>query len=432
MAVSHFGVHMEIFFYHGIGEQLAFPEYVARFDTGVNIVSPLSTSTKLEVAINFTNFNQGLIITFSTKYIGSDARCFEVSWLSDFPNESEHLFLQNERTSTLDIIDIVEASSGITYGSILSALKIIHVSICGFPICDTLLYRIKCTCKFMSFDGVNQELKFLIIRIIQHQLSLDPITTLTEYAQNLINIFCQNREYCQIDFNDKGHLFVIKLFVDDETQWINLDMMSQLFPNVHDWQFTQNFLSQKNVKMTGYVLDRVLKFLSLSTIKDHKMCISGQSDINLKQLLSGYWKSFQQIGYVLTVQTEHTIYIVEYSQWEREQETTMLYSSFSPNLSLSLPLKYQPKAEAIDVQHKMYPICVNDSVITKNDKPFEIQILENVIKTQIHQKQLKKYQKMLANAYRKNKCKRKDHFKQQSKLFRHRFNRQNKYQYNRW
>eukprot|EP01084_Bolivina_argentea_P276238 471322_1 len=370
MAVSHFGVHMEIFFYHGIGEQLAFPEYVARFDTGVNIVSPLSTSTKLEVAINFTNFNQGLIITFSTKYIGSDARCFEVSWLSDFPNESEHLFLQNERTSTLDIIDIVEASSGITYGSILSALKIIHVSICGFPICDTLLYRIKCTCKFMSFDGVNQELKFLIIRIIQHQLSLDPITTLNEYAQHLINIFCQNRKCCQIDFKVEGHLlkghlfevkrhlFVINFFLDDEIQWINLDMVNQIFPNVHRWTFTE-----RNVKMTGYILDRVLKFLSLSTIKDH------QSDINLKQLLSGYWKSFQKIGYVLTLQTKHTIYIVEYSQWERQ---TILYSSFSPDLSLSLPLKYQPKAEAIDVQHKMYPICVNDSVITKNDKPFEI------------------------------------------------------------
>eukprot|EP01084_Bolivina_argentea_P133162 234992_1 len=72
--------------YHGITKQLIFPTYV----TNVQIHGPLSTSSEIEVAITFTNGNQGLIIQFGDPY--GFTKKFAVGWLSDFANEKEHLF----------------------------------------------------------------------------------------------------------------------------------------------------------------------------------------------------------------------------------------------------------------------------------------------------------------------------------------------------
>eukprot|EP01084_Bolivina_argentea_P203785 347986_1 len=49
-------------FYHGIGQKLLFPSYIGV--DGVLIYCPLSTSSSFEVAMNFTNNNNGLIIQF--------------------------------------------------------------------------------------------------------------------------------------------------------------------------------------------------------------------------------------------------------------------------------------------------------------------------------------------------------------------------------
>eukprot|EP01084_Bolivina_argentea_P257056 432977_1 len=79
-------------FYHGINEQLVFTAYIynsndthhtSESTQGVIINGPLSTSTSFEVATNFTNFNQGLVIKFGNE----SNNFFSVSWLSDFPNE---------------------------------------------------------------------------------------------------------------------------------------------------------------------------------------------------------------------------------------------------------------------------------------------------------------------------------------------------------
>eukprot|EP01084_Bolivina_argentea_P147261 257685_1 len=65
-AVHNFGINMSTrnVFYHGIGETLLFPKYIG---WDLIIYGPLSTSTSREVAINFTNMNQGAVIQFVAK-----------------------------------------------------------------------------------------------------------------------------------------------------------------------------------------------------------------------------------------------------------------------------------------------------------------------------------------------------------------------------
>eukprot|EP01084_Bolivina_argentea_P117291 208318_1 len=73
-------------YYHGVGQKLHFKYPIIKKHF---LYCPLSTTITLEVALNFTNFNNGLIIAFKTEQLKS--RCISVAWLSDFTYESEYL-----------------------------------------------------------------------------------------------------------------------------------------------------------------------------------------------------------------------------------------------------------------------------------------------------------------------------------------------------
>eukprot|EP01084_Bolivina_argentea_P092826 166975_1 len=77
-------------FYHGITEKLLFSIIT---QSNSRILSPLSTSSSMEVAINFAG-TQGLLVEFAESY-GFYNNCFSASWCSDFPNEKEHIFIKN-------------------------------------------------------------------------------------------------------------------------------------------------------------------------------------------------------------------------------------------------------------------------------------------------------------------------------------------------
>eukprot|EP01084_Bolivina_argentea_P272417 463809_1 len=104
-------------FYHGIGEQLLFPQYLHN----VNIFGPLSTSTSFEVAANFAQ-NNGLIVQFGAS-VEQTLQYFPVFWLSDYPAEKEHLFLQMKQV--LAIYNIIDTHNGFEYDKVIHALHII-------------------------------------------------------------------------------------------------------------------------------------------------------------------------------------------------------------------------------------------------------------------------------------------------------------------
>eukprot|EP01084_Bolivina_argentea_P213367 362393_1 len=109
-------------FFHGIGEKLLFPCYIG----DIRIYCPLSTSSTFEVAMNFTNHNLGLVVEFNSGQTFGYAKYFAVSWLSDFGNENECLFLQNnKKEERLKISNIYDPKTGVEYQCILKALNII-------------------------------------------------------------------------------------------------------------------------------------------------------------------------------------------------------------------------------------------------------------------------------------------------------------------
>eukprot|EP01084_Bolivina_argentea_P020604 38311_1 len=106
--------------YHGIGEKLSFPQIIGNKGIGVKIFCPLSTSSSLSVASNFTNAANGFVIEFGGS---SRATYFSVSWLSDYAHESEYLFIQNEYQ--LQITNIMDPLFGFQYMDIIKSLNVI-------------------------------------------------------------------------------------------------------------------------------------------------------------------------------------------------------------------------------------------------------------------------------------------------------------------
>ena len=209
-------------FYHGVGEQLAFPVYVDKFV----INSPLSTSSSFAVASNFTNNGQGLVITFSTVSL-CDAKCFSTAWLSDFSNEKEYLFI---RTS-ICIKGIIDPLHGYDYEMLLLCLKIIDNGVGGNHVINDL-----------NSDAV--------FKLINHQLNQDQDLSIdTNYAQDMVNNYFMNKDEVIISSNaayiwEPLHHYLIG----------NVPDVIKLFPNIN--QIAVKFLkTQKIEEFVSYLME---------------------------------------------------------------------------------------------------------------------------------------------------------------------------------
>eukprot|EP01084_Bolivina_argentea_P091441 164611_1 len=197
-------------FYHGIDKHLLFPKYIG----GIVIHSPLSTSSSLAVASNFTNNNSGLIVQFS----GDLCNYFSVSWLSDFTNESEYLFIQNKHG--LLIKNIIEVGNGTEYGSIINALETL----------DRIM-----SCQYNQ--DVEENTKQFILFIIRHKLLLydkDKYLVLNEYSKQIIDTYFRNKRTVDLDYVQMVEFSFLSNFL------FHMEMATQ-FDNFDDFQENDMF-----------------------------------------------------------------------------------------------------------------------------------------------------------------------------------------------
>eukprot|EP01084_Bolivina_argentea_P001927 3564_1 len=221
-------------FYHGTGQKLLFNTKIY----GLEIYCPLSTSSSKAVAVNFTNNNRGIIIQFNTDsqqdtFHMNKCKYFSVSWLSDYGNENEHLFVQNQ--DYLRLGDIIDATNGIEYKPILDALQQIDLISCAF--CD-LKNGIK--------DTWNEEICTKAHCNLLYEIIAQKVTTLPrnqsiqfpEYALKLIEmhfknqktLYIEHRKYAahKCDNCKKLH----ELFYDSEKVWFQLEMVLNLYSDI--------------------------------------------------------------------------------------------------------------------------------------------------------------------------------------------------------
>eukprot|EP01084_Bolivina_argentea_P069578 126583_1 len=176
-------------FYHGISEALLFPEIIGEAGVGIKIYCPFSTSSKMEVALNFASVNNnGMIIEFRNE--ASNARCFSTAWLSDYPQESEYLFIQNEYE--LRIHNIIDTMDGATFGPIIKVLHVIDELVS-----ENYLEEFVC--------GYT---KSLIIKTVHYQLSKHHFSSqqytpwkIHPYAKALIDAYFNNKKSVKLNIS---------------------------------------------------------------------------------------------------------------------------------------------------------------------------------------------------------------------------------------
>eukprot|EP01084_Bolivina_argentea_P162551 282872_1 len=197
-------------FYHGVSEMLIFDKIVGHMALGWQIFCPLSTSTSIEVALQFAGDKSGSVIEFGALSfdLSEFSVYFDCCWLSDFSNEAEHLFVQNP--SYIRINNIIHPQTCVQYDNVLKAISILETI--------TTAYELK--------HDITRSQMLLIGKIIAHQLSGKDISVkfstefLDQYAKILINTYFQNKNSFSVDMKHEkkfGPLFMI--FFLSETEW---------------------------------------------------------------------------------------------------------------------------------------------------------------------------------------------------------------------
>eukprot|EP01084_Bolivina_argentea_P092673 166708_1 len=278
--------------YHGIGEEVQFTKIADKF-RGVQLYGPVSTTSSFEVALHFTNCNNGLLLEFGISYdwISSGAY-FPCSWLSDYSNESEYLFIQNE-SGFFKFTNIICTKTSVEYRPILNAIQIFHDLLQCQTQRDRGIFQSMIKEDWVELsddeDGkvlgseyipiyiggyYDNELRSqhkhevaatisapLIAKMIENELNtLNPrkykqyerFSQLPTYGQQLFHQFCANETKINLHFKafkSYGFTKLRKYFwMNDCKHMLQMEVIKDIFPNIQQIRLNSKRSNQETMK----------------------------------------------------------------------------------------------------------------------------------------------------------------------------------------
>eukprot|EP01083_Nonionella_stella_P012770 36098_1 len=264
-------------FYHGINESLSMPAFACDTTAGIRIYAPLSTSIAYPVAVNFAR-TDGLVIQFACT---NETRHFATSWLSDFANEQEYLFVQNNsHFENLHINDIVIVETGCSYEPILEALKTFNLIIR-----NSYTYR-----------KDSASILMVIRDIISQQLTPSNASLNEYYRQLMCTAFLKNVTSVSLDFKYYHTLYstYLDILLHSAYNWFNLQSMNALFPNM-------KLFAVSNIKLSVDIFECVLKDIrhSYHTITSIYIHTINTSTLSVGNAVDTYTEAFANLGWFL-------------------------------------------------------------------------------------------------------------------------------------
>eukprot|EP01083_Nonionella_stella_P241855 844151_1 len=263
--------------YHGISDKLLFRVTTCDF----YVHGPLSTTLSFDIAVGFAGGENGLVIEFT----GEHPRYFPVYWLSDFANERECLFVQNAHPFIVS--NIIECVSSFEHKLLLQAVRCIIHCIAD-P--NSISY------KEQHMFHITHELTHIIEALIYHQLSLTfeeyASINLPQYAQNLLNFNLSSKYDGYIDFANINP-FWRPIFVCNDCEWIKMDLLSALFPNIDEITVLHN-------NLCSVTMDTILAQLRMSSsVKKIRIRPKRNCRLSISKAIDVYSGEFNEIGLYL-------------------------------------------------------------------------------------------------------------------------------------
>eukprot|EP01083_Nonionella_stella_P135229 411354_1 len=205
-------------FYHGINDEFIFPKVL-----DVDIQCPLSTTTAFSVAVRFAT-ESGVILALKSR-----AKYISVSWLSDYGNESEHLFLQSNTASCFNFENIILTQTGVELAPMLRCMR--HME----KIVTTTRNAVVMTMQDQTLlqSLIENELH----RKLGNGSKYKKCGRFPRYAANLFRQYCTKKERVCIDKVEmvSNMAFVSQYFMVDEYpkwDWTDLVVLRSLYPNI--------------------------------------------------------------------------------------------------------------------------------------------------------------------------------------------------------
>eukprot|EP00483_Globobulimina_turgida_P005926 UN05936 len=88
-----------------------------------------------------------------------------------------------------------------------------------------------------------------IMKILYHQTSIDPMSDIHPYGKKLLNVYFQNKKTLTINYWVLEEIYneLFKLFCFSEYEWIKLDILQPIFPNIEILEIKVKILSPKTL-----------------------------------------------------------------------------------------------------------------------------------------------------------------------------------------
>eukprot|EP01083_Nonionella_stella_P169768 576369_1 len=244
-------------FYHGINQQLLFPI----MSHEQNVFIPLSTTSSFPVACQFSDSSNGGLVAEFSGY----NRYFSCCWLSDYPNEREHLFIQN--SGMLKIDDILLLSPHIKNGSgvvhfreIFTATKMLNDLQYSWDNLEGDRDRDAMDANGVEYSSfvIPAQYQQLIVRLIENELGIKRYDLLHSYAEKTFHQFCINRtqlDNVQWDEMKGCNAFLFPFYCLSAFEWVDLNQLGKLYPNLEEIEVWE-------IKLCANTFDDILQYIA--------------------------------------------------------------------------------------------------------------------------------------------------------------------------
>ena len=170
-------------YYCGLNYPLNFGTYA------IHLLGPCSTSTQMMVALNFAK-SKGILLTLNNDGFESQNQCFfDCSWISNYFEEDERLWIACEKALRIESIAIVENAKN--YRKLVHSLYAFDAMISGVDM-------------FTDKMDLNKNDFKLISKLFEVTLGGGDVvlSDLDSYLTDEWALFRQNRKEIKIDFRD--------------------------------------------------------------------------------------------------------------------------------------------------------------------------------------------------------------------------------------
>eukprot|EP01084_Bolivina_argentea_P010506 19566_1 len=257
-------------FYHGVNQNMLFQ------NTNAFMHGPLSTTSFLEVAINFTN-NNGLVLELYPNYY---LKYFSCSFFSKYSSEQEYLFIGGIQPMTF--INILNTRFGWQFQKYIKAISVLDTMTSGIlfndnkNIYDKLLKVNHWNPLLVGATELDANCRDILIQLVKNELKIELYSNVPQYIERLFHHICVNKlcaniswETMNINISKKfklgyiGYLFMRSMFCLPKQQCVNLCFINALYPNLQLLYLADLLFTDEEM------LNHILRFVNnnKSTIK---------------------------------------------------------------------------------------------------------------------------------------------------------------------